>query len=507
MTTWNPILTGRIGQRCGCRIRVVLVGLLGVAMGVLAEPVSAGTTRVPAGGEALQAALDAAADGDVLVLEPGVHHGPVTVMRPLTLQGEAGAVLDGREQGRVITVKAPDVAVRNLVVRGSGTDRERIASGIYLDRAADRAVIEGNHLEGNLFGVYVWGPTDVLVRGNTIIGRDDLRMSDRGNGVSVWNSPGTRIVGNRIVKGRDGIFVSKTQRNRFNGNRLEGVRFGIHYMDTNDSEVSGNISVGNQVGYAIMMSNRIVVRGNLSQGDHDHAFLLHSVNGSRIAGNAVKGRFEIATAVRGDQGDQDPDVPQEAEPSDGPRIGTGKCVFVLGSVRNEFRDNWFEGCEIGAHVTGGSERNTIVGNAFVGNHTQVKYVGARVVEWSENGRGNYWSDNAAFDLNGDGIADEAYRPNDLVDRVMWAYPSAKLLLNSPGIQVIRWAQRQLPQLQKGGIVDTSPLMTPPAPAPSSRKQPGVHADAPASGSIHGSGLGRVRGGAEGRGATSGGVDP
>ena len=30
-----------------------------------------------------------------------------------------------------------------------------------------------------------------------------------------------------------------------------------------------------------------------------------------------------------------------------------------------------------------------------------------------NGRGNYWSDNPAFDLNGDGMADSPYRPNDL----------------------------------------------------------------------------------------------
>ncbi|KAH2823815.1 hypothetical protein KXV85_001461, partial [Aspergillus fumigatus] len=39
-----------------------------------------------------------------------------------------------------------------------------------------------------------------------------------------------------------------------------------------------------------------------------------------------------------------------------------------------------------------------------------------VLDWSTGGRGNYWSDNPAFDLNGDGISDTAYRPNDLIDR-------------------------------------------------------------------------------------------
>ena len=95
------------------------------------------------------------------------------------------------------------------------------------------------------------------------------------------------------------------------------------------------------------------------------------------------------------------------------------------------RDNWFEDCAIGIHFTAGSERNQLSGNAFVNNRTQVKYVGTRSLDWSFEGRGNYWSDNASFDLNGDGIADEAYRPNDIIDRIVWTYPAAKLLLNSP----------------------------------------------------------------------------
>jgi nitrous oxidase accessory protein len=37
-----------------------------------------------------------------------------------------------------------------------------------------------------------------------------------------------------------------------------------------------------------------------------------------------------------------------------------------------------------------------------------------------------------------------------------------LLINSPAIQVIRWAQAQFPALFPGGVTDTAPLMTPPA---------------------------------------------
>jgi nitrous oxidase accessory protein len=141
--------------------------------------------------------------------------------------------------------------------------------------------------------------------------------------------------------------------------------------------------------------------------------------------------------------------------------GGEKCVFIYNSNKNRFSRNRFEGCDIGVHFTAGSEGNDITGNAFIGNRTQVKYVGTRWLEWSEDGRGNYWSDNPAFDLNGDGIADAPYRPNDLVDRVVWSYPLAKLLLNSPGVQVLRWAQSRFPALHPGGVVDSAPLMQPP----------------------------------------------
>ena len=81
----------------------------------------------------------------------------------------------------------------------------------------------------------------------------------------------------------------------------------------------------------------------------------------------------------------------------GSDAGTGKCVFIYNANRNVFRDNWFEDCAIGIHFTAGSERNQLSGNAFVNNRTQVKYVGTRSLDWSFEGRGNYWSDNASFD--------------------------------------------------------------------------------------------------------------
>ncbi|SNX70115.1 nitrous oxidase accessory protein [Cereibacter ovatus] len=396
---------------------------------LLAGPVSAAERLVPAGAGALKTAVVGADPGDVLILAPGRHDGPVHLDRPLSLRGQPGAVIDGGGQGSVITVTAPDVTVTGLEITGSGSSHEGIDSGIRLLKGGDRARVEGNRLLGNLVGVDIHGAADATVRGNVIVGRDGARMNTRGNGIYVWMAPGLLVEGNDISLGRDGIFVNVSDRNVFRNNVMRNLRFAIHYMYAHNSEVTGNISIGNHLGYALMYSHHLTVTDNLSLRDRDHGLMLNYVNNAEVARNLVRG-------------------------------GTGKCTFIYNAHRNVIHDNRFEGCGIGIHFTAGSEKNTLTGNAFVGNRTQVKHVGTRSVEWSHAGRGNFWSDHPAYDLNGDGIADATFRPNDLMDHILWSQPAAALLVGSPAVQLIRWSQASFPATLPGGVRDSHPLMSP-----------------------------------------------
>lgn len=374
-------------------------------------------------------ALAEAQEGDSLRLAPGRYRGPIVLDRLVTLDGGGAAVIDGGGQGSVITVTSPAVTVRGLEVTGSGDSHDGIDSGIKLTKTATGALVADNVLRGNLYGIDIHGAHDAVVRGNRIEGRQDRLMNRRGNGVYVWNAPGAVVIGNEVRWGRDGIFVNSSKRNRFVGNRFRDLRFAVHYMYADDSEVSGNISVGNHLGFAVMFSTRVRVTGNVSRGDRDHGIMLNYTNRSEITGNLVQG-------------------------------GAEKCAFLYNSHRNAFADNRFERCGIGIHFTAGSQDNRIAGNAFVGNQVQVKYVSTKWDEWSVDGRGNYWSDFAAFDLDGNGVADAPYRPNDGLDRVLWTQPAAKLLLGSPAIQLVRWSQRAFPALLPGGVIDSHPLMRP-----------------------------------------------
>lgn len=444
------------------------LGLAAIFAAGLVPPAWAERILVDSAEVDLQNVLDRAAEGDIVLLKAGEHHGPIQIRQRLTVEGEPGTVLLGSGKGSVITIAAPGAAVRGLTIRGSGMDLPQMDSGVFVEQSASGAIVENNRIEGNLYGIYLHGAENSVARGNRIVGLQEGRVNEAGNGISVWNATGAKVIDNDVSYGRDGIFVITSKRNIFSGNRFRSLRFAIHYMYTNDSEITDNVSLDNAVGYAIMFSHRLKVTRNISNGDRDHGFLFNYANYSQITDNTVLGRLQSAerwtmAGMRTSEA-KEHGLPTggETEPDQtaGARPGPTKCVFIYNANKNVFRNNWFEGCEIGIHFTAGSEGNEIVGNAFVKNQNQVKYVGTRYLDWSRNGRGNYWSDNPAFDLNGDGLGDSAYRPNDLVDKVLWTAPQAKVLMNSPAVQVIRWAQAQFPALLPGGVVDSHPLMAP-----------------------------------------------
>jgi len=403
----------------------------------LCSPALAAEWAVPNRAGAIAETLAQAADGDTLRLAAGTYTESVVLTRPVTLDGGGEATINGNGTGTVILVTGDNITVTGVTVVGSGSDHQTIDSGIKLTKTATASRITGNTLIGNLYGVDVHGAKDALIASNHIEGRQDRLMNARGNGIYVWNAPGTIIEDNTVRWGRDGIFVNSSKKNIFRNNTFRDLRFAVHYMYADNSEVSGNVSIGNHLGYAMMFSTRVRITDNVSLNDRDHGVMLNYANKSVITGNYVKNT-------------------------------SGKCTFLYNSHKNDFSGNWFEGCGIGIHFTAGSDNNRMVGNSFVGNRTQVKYVSTKWVEWSEEGRGNYWSDFAAFDVDGNGIADAPYRPNDSMDHVLWTQPAAKLLLGSPAVQLVRWSQSTFPALLPGGVMDSNALMAPVRPAASKK---------------------------------------
>ena len=401
--------------------------LVSLGMSLPALTVQARTIDV-APSDRLQSVIEQAQAGDVIRLAPGVYEQKLLIENSVTLQGpeDHSAIIQGDRVGRTIWIKAADVTIKNLTVTKSGLDLYEMDAGIFLDKTAHNAQILNNRVLDNSVGVYLRGPHNILVENNEITGTDEVRVSERGNGITLWNSPNSKILNNKISLGRDGIYTTNSKHNVFKHNHFSQLRYAVHYMYTNDSEVSENISIDNDIGYAIMFSERLEVNKNIAINSKAQGLMMNYANKSNIHDNVI----------------------ERAE----------KCMYLYNANHNMLTNNHLINCDMGIHYTGAVEGNQIYDNAFIHNRHQVKYVGTRYTDWAVNGRGNYWSDNSAYDLNGDGIADSVYRPNDVVDQVVWRAPVARLLLNSPTISIVRWAQTQFPAILPGGLIDSAPIM-------------------------------------------------
>ncbi|MDZ7851613.1 MAG: nitrous oxide reductase family maturation protein NosD [Halomonas sp.] len=413
--------------------------LLWLPGGVLA----ADWTATP--GEPLQPLIERAADGDRLLLPEGRYPGPLTIDRTLTLQGKEGAVIDGGGNGHAVVLEAPDIVLEHLTIENWGANLTDMDAGIFVDESASGSVIRDSRLEGPGFGIWLDAVNDVKVLDNVIRGDASLRSQDRGNGIHLFNVRNVTVQGNDIRRTRDGIYIDTSSQSLLRGNHMQDLRYGVHYMYAHDNRLEGNSTQDTRTGYALMQSKRLEVIGNRSANDRHYGILMNNITDSLLRDNRVTGINQR----------------RDAQGQGLVSGGEGKALFVYNAQYNRFEANRFANSDIGIHLTAGSEDNALVGNAFIDNRQQVMYVATRAQEWSEKGRGNYWSDYLGWDLDGDGVGDTPFEPNDAMDRLLWRYPVARLLMHSPAVLALRWVQRQFPVFRPQGVKDSHPLMNEP----------------------------------------------
>ena len=405
--------------------RAWLCLLLSLLFAIGASAARADVLRLRRDADDLAAALGRAEDGDVIELPEGRWAGGVRIEKVVTLRGRGG-VIDGRGRGRVLDVVAPGVRLEGLTVAHSGTNVGRSDACIYLEPTATGTVVVGNELLDCAFGIWVHETRSARIEDNHVVGREELRPTDRGNGIHLFDASQLVVRGNRVERARDGIYVSATEQSLIEGNRTTHQRFGIHYMYSYDNTLRGNESEDNTVGFALMESQRLVVEDNVALRNERNGLLFRDVQDSSIRRNRLE------------------------------RNGSG--MFFFSSTGNRIEDNVIRHNELGLKIWAGTRRNVVAGNEIVGNRQQVFYVGAADQVWGEGGRGNRWGDYLGWDQDGDGIGDRPHRADTFSARLIYRYPAAALLLRSPALEMLSHLARGFPLLQAPTIVDVAPLV-------------------------------------------------
>ncbi len=383
----------------------------------------------------LQPLIDAAEPGSVLLLEAGTYGGGVVVDKPLTITATDLVIVDGHNVDSIFTIEAPDVTIENLVIRNSGDSLDREDSGIT-SIGVPRVTIRNNVLENTLFGVFLRTAPDSLVVGNTV-GSKDVDVARKGDGIRLWECEGTVVDGNTVTGGRDLVFWF-TDGIVVTNNTVTHGRYGLHFMYSDDALIQGNNLSDNSVGAFLMYSRRTQILGNVMAnnfGPSGYGVGLKDMDDVRIEDN----RF-ISN-----------------------RIG----VYIDNSPWSVDAEGWVEGNlfaynRVGMLLQPSVKRNHVSTNTFIDNTEQVGITGSGNFggnDWSVDGVGNYWSDFAGYDADGNGIGDVTYRGQDLYNSITDGNPELTFFQETPAAKAISLAAQMFPILRpKPVIEDEFPLV-------------------------------------------------
>jgi nitrous oxidase accessory protein len=414
---------------------LMMLAGLGVAGAQPASPKLVSSARTSEGGP-LRQRLAAAAPGSTVVVDGGVHQGPIVVRGPLTVVGTNRPVIDGNGVGSVVTIEGADVVFRGFVVRNSGRQVTEEAAGITV--TGDRHRIEVNDVRDVYFGIHIAGGTGHVVENNTIA-PGEKHGARPGHGISLWHARDVRLQRNRISHARDGIYLSFTEGVVVSDNDISRCRYGMHSMYSQNAAFERNQLTANLLGAALMMSDKLVLRGNRieqhREGSAAYGLLLKDIGDLRAEHNHI-----LANRVG---------IYAEAVPSQ-----PGRQAVV--------RDNVIAGNEIGLALQSNADI-TVTDNTIADNLADVRALGRQLspsMKWSLDGRGNSWSQYRGYDADRNGIGDMPHRADDAMDALVRRNPMVQAFLYTPAHLAIEAAARMFPLFrQKPLLTDEHPLMS------------------------------------------------
>jgi parallel beta-helix repeat protein len=391
----------------------------------------------------IDAAVAAAPPNTTVVVPPGTYAERVAIEKPLTLRGR-NATIDGGGEGTVIDVRADDVAVTGLTIRGVGnaTRAENASASGDWDAPIQQGYGEGDAgiAAVNVSGTYVHDVSihtpanGVLLRGTPGGVVDELRVVgaaewlDGFMGVMAMHES-VVVQDSRIEGGRDGVYLHRAHGTVVRNNTFLDQRFGVHLMYTSETSIADNVARG-QEGSGVVIMTRPTANAVVGN-DVRHANGGIFVGGSR----SYVARNVVADTTRG---------------------------IVTYATQSTYEHNVLYENEVGFAASTVVPSNRVVANDFVGNDRHATAGTGPLRIYTEDGRGNYWE--GAYDAtaggSGSATLDRAYAPTDDLDRRLHRTDAAVTLSAAPTVRGLRAFRGTTPGFRSASIIDLAPLRRP-----------------------------------------------
>lgn len=367
--------------------------------------------------QSFQALVDAAPAGSLLKPPPGHYAGPVTLSKPLTIDGGEQVTIDAGDKGTVFIAQSDDVTLRGLHLTGSGDSHD--TDDACLDVRGHRARIENMRIDNCLIGIDLKQSTLSVVRNNRIRSKP-VALGMRGDGIRLWYSHHNKIENNDVSYVRD-MVAWYSHDNLYRNNLGQHSRYSIHFMFSNRNKVEHNRFIDNTVGIYFMYSEACVARRNYIS----HATGVAGMGiGFKEASDILIEDNEIIYSAAGIVSDLSPFQPNT----------------TIRFNRNRFAYNG-----IGLMFTSDLGNNHVTDNTFEGNLTHVAYGGRRgeSVTWNL-WKGNYWDNYQGFDRDGNGVGDRPHELFAFSDMIWMEMPPARFFANSPVMELLDFLERLAP---------------------------------------------------------------
>jgi hypothetical protein len=290
--------------------RASLVGFLFAVVVFFAMPCFAqNTIHVPADQPTIQGAINAANNGDTVLIAPGTYYENINFMgKAITVTSSSGAVsqtiIDGGKKGNVVTFnnsEGPNSVIGGLTLQnGSDVSNSALGGGIFVGSASPTII--GNLIQNNTTcsggaGIFVYFSSPVI-RGNIIRNNYSAQCSGViGGGIYLVGSGSAQIIGNSITDN------STAPSGMGGGIGLNGSGTPVIKNNTITRNIAGNGSEGGGVwinAAQATIAQNLIYNNSADQGGGIHIFsgdpgLL--ILSNTIVNNSVASSSPLGSAI------------------------------------------------------------------------------------------------------------------------------------------------------------------------------------------------------------------
>jgi parallel beta-helix repeat protein len=356
-------------------------------------PVSAKTLLVPQGYSTIQEAINAAHKGDIIQVSAGTYNESLIINQEIKLIGEnkTSTIIDCQQAGDVIRVDVGSVTITGFTIR-NGDNGIRVLGTIGSINVTDN-IIKNNRYGISLLGDSITPTTDNIIVDNTFENNSNVAVSI-GFGLS------NTISKNEVSESAYGMKLALTNTTTISDNCLTSNSYGVYLNRCTNNSLINNIGIDNSFCAVLAYSDNIIIRNNrISRSTY--AIQLYDSHSNTLLYNFVSDNptYGIYMVYSDNNNVTDNTVS---------RSDWGLTLYD--SLSNTVKSNVISYNTYGITTTT-SPNNIIFQNDFIENVDQITRDFLSINTWSQNERGNYWSDYQGVDdgsggrVAGDGVGD------------------------------------------------------------------------------------------------------